>query len=126
MKTRNIGICLDHSIAHLIEVSDNMLKIHSIKSEFTHQEKEHSISKNENLMHNKEQHEQLNYYNKIGDVVRNYTHVILFGPTTAKSELLNLLKSNHQFDNIKIDVSNTDKMTENQQKDFVKDHFKSK
>jgi stalled ribosome rescue protein Dom34 len=42
-------------------------------------------------MHQKEQHEQSDYYKKIGEAIKNYQEVLLFGPTNAKTELLNLL-----------------------------------
>ena len=55
--------------------------------------------------------------------VKNYDEVILFGPTDAKVELFNILKADQHFDKIKIDIKQADKMTENQQHAFVKDHF---
>jgi len=94
-----------------------------VTSKFTHNEKEHSLSKSENLMHNQEQHEQSEYYKKLGDAIRNYEDVILFGPTDAKVELFNSLRENHLFEKIKIEVQTTDKMSENQQHAFVKAHF---
>lgn len=94
-----------------------------IISNLAHQKKEQSLSKNENLIHNKEQQEQAEYYKKLGDVIKNYEAVILFGPTEAKTELYNILKEDQHFSNIKIKVRSTDKMTENQQHAFVKEYF---
>jgi hypothetical protein len=74
-------------------------------------------------MHNKEQHQQSEYYKKIGEIIKDYKEVILFGPTEAKTELFNILKADHLFENIKIEIKQTDKMTENQQHAFVKNHF---
>ncbi|MEI9909275.1 MAG: hypothetical protein WDO71_06225 [Bacteroidota bacterium] len=74
-------------------------------------------------MHNKEQHQQSEYYRKLGEVIRNYEAVILFGPTSAKAELLNLLKADNRFTKIKIEIRQTDKMTENQQYAFVREYF---
>ena len=74
-------------------------------------------------MHNKEQHQQSEYYKNLGDKIINYEEVILFGPTDAKVELFNILKADHRFENIKIVVKPADKMTENQQHAFVRDHF---
>ena len=120
---KKLGIYMDHSSAHLMEFSPDDIEGQLITSKFTHGEKEHSLSKSENLMHNKEQHEQSEYYKKLGDAIRNYEDVILFGPTEAKTELFNLLKVNHLFEKIKIEVLAADKMTENQQHAFVKTHF---
>ena len=61
--------------------------------------------------------------NDHGDAIKNYDEVLIFGPTHAKEELVNLLKADRHFENIKIDVKHADKMTENQQHAFVKDYF---
>ncbi|HMI63799.1 MAG TPA: hypothetical protein VK518_22945 [Puia sp.] len=122
-KTKNLGIWMDHSSAHLMEFTTDPITTEIISSKFTHQEKEHSLSKSENLMHNKEQNKQSAYYQRLGDAIRNYEDVIIFGPTNAKSELLNLLRADHNFENIKLEIEQADKMTQNQQHAFVKDYF---
>ena len=48
----------------------------------------------------------------------------MFGPTDAKKELLNLIKSDHLFEKTKIELRNTDKMTETQMHIFVREYFK--
>jgi hypothetical protein len=120
---KDLGIWMDHSSAHLMEFTVDPIETKTIESKFTHEEKETSLDKGENLMHNKEQHERSGYYKKIGETIRNYEEVILFGPTEAKAELFNILKADHHFDKIKIEVKQTDKMTENQQHAFVREHF---
>ena len=77
-------------------------------------------------MHNKEQHGQKEFYNHLEEIIRDYTNVLLFGPTDAKTELFNIIRADHRFADIKIDVLNADKMTENQQHAFVKKHFSGK
>ncbi|MBL7936372.1 MAG: hypothetical protein JNM51_11265 [Bacteroidia bacterium] len=120
---KKIGIWMDNASAHMIEFVDESSSKNVIESEFTHQEKEHSLSKNENLMHHKEQHLQAEYYKKISDAILSFNEVVLFGPTNAKSELFNLLKKNHHFDKIKIQVEQTDKMTNVEMQVFVKEYF---
>jgi nitrogenase subunit NifH len=120
---KRIGIWMDHSTAHLIEFTTDPLETTSIESEFTHEQKEQSLNKSEHVMHNKEQHEQAGYYKKLGEAIRNYDEVILFGPTNAKVELHNVLKKDHLFSNIKIETQQADKMSEPQQHAFVKDYF---
>jgi stalled ribosome rescue protein Dom34 len=122
-KAKNLGIWMDHANAHLMEFTSIPITTSIISSKFTHEEKELSLRKSENGMHNKEQHEQSGYYKKLSEAIRNYEDVILFGPTDAKSELLNLLKADHHFENIKVEIEQTDKMTQNQQHAFVKDYF---
>ncbi len=122
---KRMGVWMDHSVAHLMELKNDLIVITTVDSEFTPEEKAEALSKSENIMHNKEQHQQMSFYKKIKQVIKNYHEIVLFGPTTAKNELLTLLKADHHFDTIKIDVKPADKMTENQQHAFVKNHFQS-
>ena len=122
--TKQIGIWMDHSTAFLKEVSGKGILTHIIPSEFTRYAKESSLEKNENLMHNKENQQQGAYYKKIADVLKTYEEIVLFGPTDAKNELLNLLKAERLFDNKSIEAVNSDKMTEAQMEVFVRDYFK--
>jgi hypothetical protein len=123
-KIKQIGIWMDHSSAILMELHDDTIIESKIVSEFTHQEKENSLmSKGEKHMHIKEHHLQLSYFKKLSEIIRNYQNVILFGPTDAKDELFNLLKTDHLFNNIKIEVKHSDKMTKNKMHDFVKEYF---
>jgi stalled ribosome rescue protein Dom34 len=119
----NLGIWMDHSNAHLMEFTTEPLTTMIISSRFTHREKEHSIGKSEDGMHQKEQHEHQDYYKKIGEAIKNYQDVLLFGPTTAKTELFNMLKADHHFEKIRIETKDADKMTQNEQHAFVRKHF---
>ena len=49
---------------------------------------------------------------ELGNLILNYDHVLLFGPTNAKSELHNFLNKDLHFKDIQIDVKTTDKMTD--------------
>jgi len=120
---KKIGIWMDHSNAHLMEFTAGPIQTKTMSSYFTHEDKERTLGRSENQMHNKEQHLCSEYYKRLGEVIRNYDEVILFGPTSAKVELLNTLKENHLYSKIKIEVRQMDKMTENQQHAFVKEYF---
>jgi hypothetical protein len=120
---KKLGIWMDNASAHIIGFLDITSTKNVVESKFTHQEREHSLSKNENLMHNKEQHQQADYYKKLGEIILKYNHVILFGPTNAKSELCNSLRENHLFDKIKIQVEQSDKMTETEMQAFTQNYF---
>lgn len=120
---KNLGIWMDHSSARLMEFTNGPVETTVIESKFTHREKEQSLSKSESLMHNKERHHQSEYYQQLGEVIKKYEDVVLFGPTDAKVELLNILKADHHFSKIKIRIKQTDKMTENQQHAFIKEYF---
>ena len=116
---KNLGIWMDHSSANLMEFNNEPVETKTIESKFTNEVKAHIMNNGESHMHNKEQHQQSEYYKKLGEAIRNYDRVILFGPTDAKLELLNILKADHHFDKINIDIKQADKMTENQQHAFV-------
>jgi stalled ribosome rescue protein Dom34 len=123
VNAKQLGIWMDHSRARLIEFTNFSFSSRTIVSDFNHDEKTKSLEKSENLMHNKEQHQQSEYFKKIAEKIQNFNDIVLFGPTDAKSELFNILKKDNRFSNIKIEVMPTDNMTENQQHVFVRAHF---
>jgi stalled ribosome rescue protein Dom34 len=124
--TKYLGIWMDHANANIIEFADGPLETNIIRSQFTHEVKEDVLGRSEYGMHKKEQHQQSDFYKKIGEVIRNYTDVILFGPTKAKTELFNMLREDHNFEKIAINVLQTSKMTNQQQHAFVRDYFSIK
>ena len=121
--TKKIGIWMDHQNANLIEFTRDPMETKTIHSKFTHDAKENSLQQGENKMHTKEQHQHAEYYKAIGEVIHQYESVVLFGPTDAKVELYNILKADHHFSQVRIQVKQADKMTENQQHAFVKEFF---
>lgn len=123
MKTqKNLGIWMDHSSANLIDLSKEKNNC-SITSKFTFDTKEEALNRSESGMHNKQQQMQEAYYKEIANGILNYHHVLLFGPTKAKSELHNYLNKDLHFKDIQIDTEAADKMTDNKKVAFVKNHF---
>ena len=120
---KKIGIYLDHSQAQFVNYHNDSENLETIDSDFTHFEKGKTLSKSENVMHNKEQQELGTFYKKIAKAILEFDDVVLFGPTDAKAELFNHLRSDHKFDKIKMEVKSSDKLSENQKNEFVKDHF---
>lgn len=121
--TKKLGIWMDHASAHLMELKGNSISHKTIASKFTHEEKEKSLANSENVMHNKEQHQTAEFYKELGENIRNYDDVILFGPTDAKSQLANILKADHRFSKIKIETKSADQMSDAARHTFVKDYF---
>jgi len=121
--TRQLGIWMDHSMAYLMELSNGTIVSNTVESKPELQGDEQIVYKDESHMLNKIQRQLSAYYKKLSDVILDYEEVVLFGPTEAKNELLNLLLDNHLFDKIKIAIKPTDKMTEIQKNAFVKDYF---
>ena len=74
-------------------------------------------------MHNREQHQESEYYKELGEIIKKYEEVVLFGPIQAKVELFNVLHANQDFSKIRIMIKDADKMTENQQHAFVREYF---
>ena len=123
MKAKCIGIWMDHASAHLMELTSGEMVTKTIESKFTNEEKRETLHKGEKATHHKEQHEEFSYYKEIAESIKKYQEVLLFGPTEAKTELLNILKADHHFDKINIEKRQVDKMTENQEHAFVKEYF---
>jgi hypothetical protein len=122
-KAKNLGIWIDHANAHLVEFTTDAITTNIISSRSNHRNKEHGPGKPEIGMNNNERQQQSEYYKKLGDVIRNFSDVVLFGPTSAKIELLNILRADHQFEHIRLDTKDSDKMTQNKQHAFVRDYF---
>lgn len=121
---KNIGIWMDYTTAELIDLNHQINK-KSIESDFTYETEKETLNRSESIMHNKEQQMNEAYYKELGDVILNYEHVLLFGPTNAKAELHNFLNKDLHFKDIQIDVETADKMTDNEKQAFVKNHFKA-
>lgn len=118
-----VGIWLDHSAAHIVEYSGDALETMVISSKFTPEVRSESLHKGESTMHNKEQLHIMSYYKALEEVIKKYDEVVLFGPTHAKDELMNLLRKDHTFDHIQIHLEQTDKMAESEIHAYVRDYF---
>jgi len=122
--TKQLGIWMDHSIAHLMELKNSNIVSEIIEAESIIQEEDIEINwKDESSIQNKEQYNLSHYFKKLINVIKDYDEVLLFGPTDAKSELFNLIDNIHYMDMIKIAIKTTDKMPEDQQLIFVREYF---
>lgn len=121
--TKKLGVWIDHSCAHLTEYTSGPMTTSTIESDFTFEDRTQTLARSENVMHNKEQHKSSEFFKTLGKTILNYNEVILFGPTSAKVELLNIIRRDHRFAEIKINVEQTDKMTENQEHAFIREYF---
>ena len=121
-KAKCLGIWMDHASANLMECKDP-IETKTVQSTFTQQLKDEVLEKGEKATHNKAQQHLSAYYKKLGEAIKNFEDVILFGPTNAKVELFNILRGDLHFAKIKIEVMQADKMTENQQQAFVRNYF---
>ena len=122
--TKNIGVWMDHSSANFINLNTKK-NSYTVISQFTPDVKDEALTRNEHLMHVKEQGLNEAYYKEIADEIVRYDRVLLFGPTDAKKELYNYLKLDLHFKDIQFDVVPAEKMTTNEKEAFVKRHFKN-
>lgn len=125
-RVKELGVWMDHSNAILMELYNHMIDSKKIAIKPIEIDRD-NVDKHEVHMHSndKEQkHNQSVFFKEIKDIIRNYNDVLLFGPTDAKNELFNLLKADHHFENTKIELRNTDKMSEDEMCDFVVEYFR--
>lgn len=120
-----LGIWMDNANAYYTEFTEATMVTHAISSAYGHEQKAATLSHGEFTMHNKEQQMQTAYYRNIAAIIVKFTDVVLFGPTTAKVELFNILKADAKFDKVNIEYANADKMNEAHQHQFIKNYFKT-
>lgn len=124
-KAKKLGIWMDHSIAHIIEFKDQWYELKTIESNFTHQDKVESLAKSESIMHNKEQQLHEEFFKRLETIILDYGTVLLFGATSAKTELFNRTQKDHRFADINITVKTADKMSNTQRIFFLSDYFEN-
>lgn len=122
-ESTSLGIWMDHSVAHLISFDKEVKVIKTIQNDFDQDVMEEALKKGEFLMHNKRQQHQAAFYKLLLEEIILHTNVLLFGPTDAKTELLNLTKKDLRFVKIKIAAQPADKMTDNQKLAYVRSYF---
>ena len=120
MKTNiKVAIYMDHYRAEVFEYSERAELIETIESEFNAVEKKKMLLKGESHMHHKEQDLQQKFYEALKKVLVKYDAILLFGTTTAKTELFHVLQADHSFEAKEIILKNTDRLTENQKTAFI-------
>ena len=138
--TKQIGVWLNHSQAHLIGYKgESAFFIEAIDSPYESIVREEGEgndktrfspntergSNNEKRKHNIVQNELNEYFNKLEGKLESYQEILLFGPGIAKEELFNRLSENKLFKGKDIEVKSSDKLTENQMLSYVLDFFKT-
>ncbi|MBK7129872.1 MAG: hypothetical protein IPM74_04785 [Crocinitomicaceae bacterium] len=124
MKTeKKIGIYMDHSHAHFISFEKSELKDFVIHREVMDESPNRSTIKPADQLMKKEQAHQKKYFEMIASELKEFSDVLLFGPTDAKIEFLHTIREKKNFNGIKFETKNSDKLTDKQQVAFVKKHF---
>lgn len=121
--TKRIGIWMDYTHARLIEFTSFSFSSRIIQAQFTVDEKAISPESEDKSVNNKDFARKADYYKKISESIQNFNDVLLFGPTEAKTELMNVLKKEKLTSKMNIEVMNTDSLDDQQQQIFVRTHF---
>lgn len=132
---KKTGLWLDHSQAHFVDISKGPAIIETTFAE--PRQHEHFAGEagngtklgptlatnNEYTEHNIKREVMNEYYKILADRLKDYDDIYLFGPTSAKDELYNILKADKHFAGKTIRVEPSDKLTENQMIAKVKHFF---
>lgn len=121
--TKRIGVWMDHSSARLMEYTTEDYKVVTVASEMNGLDNQEGLQHSESLLHHKENHSIKAYYKTLIEKIRDYDEVVLFGPTTAKTELYNLIREEHKYDALKIETKSADKMSYDEQHVFIQEYF---
>ena len=70
--SKQLGIWLDHSIANLIELSNDKMVKKTLKISPAFLGPLENLRLNDSLMHNKEQNQQSEFYRKLSYVINDY------------------------------------------------------
>jgi hypothetical protein len=122
-RVKKLGVWMDHSIAYLMEFTNNPFEIKTIESQFSRDKNNFYLSESTQLSINKDLATLYSYYNKIGEAIKGYQQIVLFGPTTAKVELFDMLSEDDRFLKIRFEIKDTDKMNAKQQNEFITKYF---
>src|SRR6476620_3106561 len=116
-----IGVCLDYSIAYLLEEKNEEKVITIIESD-----EEEAIQPNaddSNQLRKRRKNQA--YFKQVFEIVKDFDKVLLFGPASVKKELVNRIKA-HKLFNIEIlNNSNKDQVTESEKIEFINNYFEN-
>ena len=81
------------------------------------------FTNNEHTSNNRSENQLNSYFSKLTQKLASFDEILLFGPANAKKQFHNYLLSQKSFQEKKIDVKNTDKLTPNQEVAFAKEYL---
>lgn len=121
--TKRIGVWMDHSTARLMEYTTEDYKVVTVQSEMNGLDNQEGLQHSESLLQHKENQSLKAYYKTLIEKIKDYDEIVLFGPTTAKTELFNLIREEHKYDALKIETKPADKMSYDEQHVFIQEYF---
>ena len=126
IQLNKIGVYIDYSHAHILELSIESHRSKTIESNFSSNDVKEALSKGENHLHNKENKFHAIFFRNIMDYIIHYNEILIFGPTHAKAALFNLIKKDYLFSNKIIDVIGCDQLDSKEQYLFISNFYKHK
>lgn len=120
--SKQIGIFMNYSAAHIMEFSERPNEIGTIESKFESKFIKEK-NKGEKYLYSLAKQCKADYFKKIASTILQYDKVLLFGPTCAKTELFDMLTEDHRFFKIEIFLEETGSLTLNQRNRLIHDHF---
>ncbi|MBL0308139.1 MAG: hypothetical protein IPP77_00095 [Bacteroidetes bacterium] len=132
---QQIGLWLDHTKAHFIDVSNGTPVMETVFSDKESQVRiegegsdgarlgNHRATNNEIRKHNRDRDIMNDYFKMLANRLMAYDDIFLFGPTTAKDQLYNHLKESKSFTAKTINIQSAGHLTENQMVAEVKKFF---
>ena len=121
--TKKIGVCMDYSVAHIMELSERPHEIATIESDFSPILKSKENKKGEKYLCSLAEQCKEEYFKNIASAILQYKKVLIFGPTDAKKEFFHMLCEDERFFKIKTYLKESGRMTLNQRNRFIKNHF---
>ena len=123
---KKAGIWLDHTVAHLIKVKNGKMIVENVFSGIesnvrykgetgtgTKLGKTRSTNR-EFTKHRTEENQLHAYYKTLTDIIATYDSIFLFGPSTAKKELLNWIRDKKKISGKTFIVDSAEEMSFNQ------------
>lgn len=128
MKTTNkqderAGVWMNHHVAHIVSRDNNgNFSITTIDPEElkTTSANSKKTTASEHVRNGKEKQELKSFFKALQNAVKGFDHLLLCGPTTAKSEFHHQLKSVRTFSGKRISEMNAAPMTDRQLLAFMK------
>ncbi|HOZ52235.1 MAG TPA: hypothetical protein PLU17_10285 [Chitinophagaceae bacterium] len=116
---KKLGIWMCHSSVHVVEYNSELIE----EQEQKRIDGTNQMDTNIATSQNESFHLQTESFKKLGIAIEKYEEVVLFGPVDTKVELLKFLKADPRFDKIKIEIKQTNIMSEDQQEAYVEKYF---
>ncbi len=120
---KRMGIWMDHATACWMEYAVDSFKVNSVNAEHASMINQQPLLQSESALHNKEKQSLQYYYKTLMEIIREYDEVLIYGPSSAKTELYNLIRGDHRFDAIKIETKSASKMSYKEQHAFITSYF---